>query len=179
MFGTAFRNRSLAPLVGLGGRLLFAFCFNAIPNWASTNLSEDVLSSRLDMYSPTLAFSEPEVDGGTDKLKCWGKKKTNSRGAARDIARAWRLVVREVVRESSEAGDRFLRLLCPDADELDELLLLELDDVDEEESLRRNPLPRAHRVIACSMTEGIMLKPIPLEEDDELEIERGGREKGI
>ena len=47
------------------------------------------------------------------------------------------------------------------------------DDEDEEvEPRRRSPRPRAQRAIDLSITDGIILKPIPDElEDDELEDE--------
>jgi hypothetical protein len=73
----------------------------------------------------------------------------------------------EVVLDRSEAGDFFLRFPCPDAAELDELLELVLDEPEDEEPLLRNPLPLAQRVIACSITDGIILNPTPLEEDEE------------
>jgi hypothetical protein len=76
-----------------------------------------------------------------------------------------------VVLDKSEAGDFLLRFPCPDAAELDELLELELDEP-EEEPLLRSPLPLAQRVIACSITEGIILNPMPLEDEDE-ELDSG------
>lgn len=51
----------------------------------------------------------------------------------------------------------------------------ELDEDEDEEEIeprRRRPRPRAHRVMDLSITDGIMLKPMPDElEDDELEDE--------
>ena len=77
-----------------------------------------------------------------------------------------------MVLDKSEAGDLFLRFPCPEAAELEELLELELDGPEEEEPLLRSPLPLAQRVIACSITEGMILNPMPLEDEDE-ELDSG------
>lgn len=95
----------------------------------------------------------------------------NSRGEARNAARACRRVVREVACEWKEAGDR-ARLLRGCGEE--ELVLLEEEvssELDETDPRRLNPFPFAHLAIACSITEGMMLKPIPLEEDEEDELD--------
>jgi hypothetical protein len=92
-------------------------------------------------------------------------------------------VVREVACEWKEAvGDlallRWLLLLrvlwwCEEVEllEEEELVSSELLDDDTEPPRLRSPFPLAHLVIAFSITEGMILKPIPLEEEDEEEDE--------
>lgn len=95
------------------------------------------------------------------------------------MARACLLVVNVVVCESKE-GDRFLfRLLVVLIEELLLELLLELEELEDTESRRRRPFPRAHREIARSIVEGMMLKRSLLEDDDDDDDELGAPgEKG-
>jgi hypothetical protein len=54
-----------------------------------------------------------------------------------------------------------------------ELLVLEPDVPEENDPRLRRPLPRAHLDMACSITDGMILNRIPLDddEDDEDELE--------
>lgn len=102
-----------------------------------------------------------------DTVRCGGKSKINSLGDALDMALNCLRVVIDVVWDRMEAGDRF-RLLRGFDSELVEVVVSPVDSEENEPRLR-NPLPRAHRDIACSITDGIILNLIPLDEDEDEE----------